>query len=295
MKIQAFIFSHNRASQCRLLLESINRNAPGVYDLTVTYNYSEQKYLDGYEKLMKEGFDVKWECQKGHIFFYEGDRDKISYKEYRGFLHDWVKYHNFGDFLMKLINPKVMYISYFCDDDVMFDKVDYRTIDIALTESDVAGFALRLGLNVTEDYASGEPTQLQHYDNRGGYIRWYWPKLSHDWGYPMAFSGNVYRTKDLIKLMNKIRFENVNRFEAHLNNVRKYMQRNMAAYKTSRVVNVPNNLVQKDYGNRFGDEHFISAEELNDKYLDGYVIDYDALDLDDIHSCHKELEFTMKN
>ena len=45
------IFSKNRAFQLYTALETINKYVSGVDNIYVQFNYSEQKYLDGYIKL----------------------------------------------------------------------------------------------------------------------------------------------------------------------------------------------------------------------------------------------------
>ena len=52
--IQAIVFSCDRAAQLDLLLRSIERNAPGVFDLTITYNASNNDFLAGYDALQRE-------------------------------------------------------------------------------------------------------------------------------------------------------------------------------------------------------------------------------------------------
>ncbi len=52
--INAIIFSKDRASQLRLLLYSIQKNAPHAFNLNVIYTSSNEEFKQGYEKLKDE-------------------------------------------------------------------------------------------------------------------------------------------------------------------------------------------------------------------------------------------------
>ena len=83
--------------------------------------------------------------------------------------------------------------------------------------------------------------------------------------------------------------------EAGLQIFDNYPKELMAAYKTSVLVNSPNNIVQNTFPNRKGEKHSLSTKELNDKYLGGEIIDYDFIDFSNIRGCHQELELKFKN
>jgi hypothetical protein len=68
----------------------------------------------------------------------------------------------------------------------------------------------------------------------------------------------------------------------------------MVAYKTSVLVNSPNNIVNQTHPNRKGEKFNFSTKELNEKYLNNEVIDYNSIDFSSIIGCHQELEFKFK-
>ena len=52
--INAIIFSKDRAAQLRLLIYSIQKNAPHVFNLNVIYTSSNEEFNKGYEKVKEE-------------------------------------------------------------------------------------------------------------------------------------------------------------------------------------------------------------------------------------------------
>ena len=53
--INGLVLSKNRASQLRLLLESIKLNANNFFsEINIVYTFSDEKYKEGYEKLKSE-------------------------------------------------------------------------------------------------------------------------------------------------------------------------------------------------------------------------------------------------
>jgi hypothetical protein len=59
------------------------------------------------------------------------------------------------------------------------------------------------------------------------------------------------------------------------------------------VVNSPNNRVQNDFQNVSGSQFSFSQEDLNNKYLEGYIIDLKAINFTDIKCPHQELKLSM--
>ena len=52
--INAIIFSKDRAAQLRLLIYSIQKNAPHAFNLNVIYTSSNEEFNKGYEKVKGE-------------------------------------------------------------------------------------------------------------------------------------------------------------------------------------------------------------------------------------------------
>ena len=61
--IPLFIASKNRASQLRLLLESLNKNCSDLFEINILYSFDENGYQDGYKKLQDESIanNIEWQ------------------------------------------------------------------------------------------------------------------------------------------------------------------------------------------------------------------------------------------
>lgn len=263
--IQAIIFSADRPAQLDLLLRSIEQNAPGVFDVTVTYNYSYPDYLRGYQQL---GYGVeRW--------MYHGLK--------------W-KRPEFKNLVLDLIDPDIEFTCFFCDDDVIYRPM---TPDPWFA-SDVACFSPRLGLNVTWDYQQQRKFNYGDYQTVAGFIYWDWRKASDEAAYPLATNGHIFRTGVIRPLLEGIEFQTFNQMEARLQRSRHSLPPMMFAYEHSCLVNVPANLVQSDYpDNRYGQEFPMPTRELNDAFLAGKRIQLDEMDFSQVCACRQEMELPM--
>lgn len=51
-KINAIVFSKDRPAQLKLFLDSINKNAPGVFDLSVLVSHTSEEFDRGYGRVV---------------------------------------------------------------------------------------------------------------------------------------------------------------------------------------------------------------------------------------------------
>ena len=68
----------------------------------------------------------------------------------------------------------------------------------------------------------------------------------------------------------------------------------MVFFKTSCLVGVPVNRVSETHPNRNGVVFSFPVEELNSKYLNNKIIDFDSMDFNGIDGPHKEIEYIVK-
>jgi len=277
--VQALIFSYNRPMQLDLLLSSIKRNITGFDKIFVTFNYSNDKFLKGYEMLMKKGLADEWHCDK-----------------------DFAYTPGFKDYLVGLMGTKYQHTCIFSDDDIVFGKASMDDV-VSLITNDVISFPLRSGLNANYSFYGGT-TIIENpwgeYEDLGKFIKWDWttynPKRCN--GYPIAFGdGGVYRTQVIRNLLKRVEGQSPNEIERHLNEKesRKVItQHNLAAYKHSVLVSTPVNLVQTFSPLFHGEKFSYPVGELNDAYLKGYIIDYDKIDFSNIKGTHQELKLPLR-
>lgn len=263
--INAIIFSKDRASQLRLLLESINKNAPGIFNINILYKASNNDFAVAYEKLMDE--DIV---------------ENIT----------WALEHDFKSQNLKLLESELPYTCFFTDDDIIYQPVNEQVIAECLeSDDDVFCFSLRLGKNITVCYTQNSGNVLVPLEETESIVKWDWTLHYMDFGYPLSVDGHIFRTDDIRTLSNKVPYTNPNTFEAALQIFDNFPKIKMAAFVHSKLVNTPANIVQNVFANRKGEQHGMSVEELNKKYLADEIIDYNAIDFSNIVGCHQELKF----
>ena len=144
------------------------------------------------------------------------------------------------------------------DDDIFFRDVDVFDLSMMMDEVDIA--SLRLGDNITHK--------------------------SH-FSYKSSLDGNIYE-KNLLLNMEHDSFANPNSLESKL---AKYCKdKTMGWFSESRLIGIPANKVSTtsscaDMG--------VSVEELNDKFMEGWEIDFEAMDFEH-NNVHAEIEFKYR-
>jgi len=266
--INAIIFSKDRGAQLRLLIHSIQKNAPSAFKLNVIYKYSNDSYKEGFEKVKAEF---------GHICnFVEQTAD-------------------FKQDVLGLLNSESEYSCFFTDDDIIYKPFDYnKAIDTLKSDDDIFCFSLRLGENTTFCYAMNTPNVLKNHEINGDIMKWQWNVHYLDFGYPLSVDGHIFKTKDITKLTRNVSFTNPNTYEAALQAFDNFPKEKMASFVKNVLVNTPNNMVNTTFNNRNGLTHAASVKELNDMLLEGKVIDLESMDFSNIIGCHQEIEFKHK-
>lgn len=276
-KVQLMIFSYNRAMQLDLLVSSIRKNITGLDKIIVTFNYSADEFLEGYKKLMQKELIDEWHCDK-----------------------DFAYTPGFKDYLVGLMGTKHQYTCICSDDDIVFGKVSMDDV-VALITDDVISFPLRSGLNAIYSFYGGTTiieNPWKKYEDLGNFIKWNWTEYDRKCcnGYPIAFGdGGVYRTQIIRHLLRNVEGQSPNELERHLNKDRSTITQHMlVAYKHSVLVSTPVNNVQTFFPLFHGEKFSYPVEDLNDAYLEGYVIDFDKIDFSNIKGTHQELELPLK-
>jgi hypothetical protein len=265
--INGIVFSKDRAAQLKLFLDSVEKNANGVFSLNVLYTYSNDEFEKGYNKLMEQFPEVKW-------------IKEIDFREQT---------------LAILENSIYNYTSFFTDDDIIYGRVDENEMISKLeTDNDAFCFSMRLGLNTNKCYTMRCDNVIMPDYEDDKFIKWNWSVHYMDFGYPLSVDGHIFKTKEIHKLSKKVMFQNPNTFEAALQMFGNYPKKTMWSYKQSKLVNSPSNVVQSVFPNREGEFHGISAQELNDNFLSGREIKLNKIDFSNIVGCHQELELPFE-
>jgi hypothetical protein len=273
--ITAIIFSRDRAAQLHLLLESIRRNATGIFDIHINYKFSHVDYNDAYSLLSHIDLGKKYPANWVY---------RINLKQ---------------DILNILKNSSREFVCFLTDDSVIYRDISskYSSI-ISPFDKNVCCFSLRLGLNTTTQYTfhTTQPPLQNYIEFNDDIISWDWryhPPYQ-DYGYPMSIDGHIFRIADMIRYIEQIDFDNPNDLEGALGNLRNQLQPRMVSFKQSALVGIPVNRVQNMVPNLFGIYHGVPAEELNKQFLAGKCIDLDGIDFSNVYGAHQEFPFKFK-
>jgi hypothetical protein len=246
MMINAIIFSQDKAPRLRMLLESITKNATDVFNLTVIYTSSNSEFDNGYEKLKTESMSAGVK---------------------------WIQQTAFKNNVLQALQTNADYSCFLMDDDVMYGKLDGEKLSNAMkADQDILCFSLRLGMNTKFCDRLKTGNNLQGEEHIDGTVKWDWTKNYLDYGYPFCLNGNLFRTRDIMKLTKQVGFKNPEEFEEALQIFDTFPKFKMASYETSVLVNVIYNTV--------------NAKTFNEEYLAGNNVSFESINLSNVFSCN---------
>ena len=269
--INSVIFSFDRSCQLQLLIDSIERNAKDVFNINVLYKYSNEDFKKGYE-ILKERFPkVNWV-----------EEEKGKFKEQT----------------LKLMETDLEFSCFFVDDDILFNIFEGDEVCNVLRENnEILCFSPRQGLNTNKCYTLKSDNIILPDKEDNKFIYWDWSKRYADCGYAFFLDGGVYTTREIKKLVKAVGFNNPNTLEGGLNVLfaEDYPKKIMFAYKQSILVGVPINIVNTTHPNRQGEQFGMSTKDLNNRFLNGEIIDYDKIDFSAVvNAAHCEINFEFK-
>lgn len=255
------ILSKDRPAQLDLLLRSLERNAPPERT-KVLYRASTARFITGYKSVNKG----RW---------YLEDENYAS-----GGFEDSIRY-----FLRLADATAQQYISFFCDDDICY-RVGWQLPKTL--EHDVLCFSLRMGDNTKIQYPSNMPQRVPLLP------KWRWFDADLDFAYPGSIDGHVFRTVDVMGMLQYASFPNPTALECALvEGCNQLADRRplMQCFSSSVVVGNPVNRVSEQSNVRFGASFPASAEWCNDRFLGGERIALERLDFSGVNGAHTEIKF----
>ncbi len=261
------IFSKDRAMQLQATLESFFLHCidNGRIKLSVLYKATNQLHRRRYNKL-KEKFS------------------NISFIEETDFKQRVLTTVNKSDYVLFLV------------DDNLFVK-DFHLADVVRTlqeNKDTIGLSLRLGKNTTYCYSRNTSQALPTFQQlSNGILKYDWTQAEFDFGYPLELSSSVYKTGDILILLDKLEFANPNVLEDKMaTNAKAYaeVRPKLCCYESSITFCNPVNKVQSVWDNRSGSEQKYSAERLAEMFDDGIRIDVQKYSNFVPNACHQEVQ-----
>lgn len=229
MRLSTLIFSKNRASQLELLLRSLDFN---VQQNKVRVLYTcEPKYQAAYDKVrsLYSGVDLLVET-------------------------------NFRQQVIDSITSQ--YLLFETDDDVMIDSFneDCQEFGQFQNNEEIICLNLRMARNYDYDFLKDRQVPIPKF--RDG--TWEWANYKYDWGYPMNTSAHIYRSKDIVPILETADFSNPHTLERILRG--KLDKPLMIGFAKAKFVDIPVNRVSAN-DQRIGKE--ATTEFLNDKFMAG--------------------------
>ena len=261
--LNIIVFSRDRACQLELFIRSMKFYFKefSEYKINVLYTFSDFKFKEGYDKLFKIYND-----------------SNINY----------IRESNFKSQVVSLLNIDNPYTVFFVDDIVFKNSFSLTSLPFKLLtlRDDILTLSLRLHTKLTYCYPARIEMTPPEFDNSNAF-KWY--GLRGDYGYPMSLDGHFFRTKEILSITKVITFKNPNSYESMLAGY-PLNRPKIICFEDSIIVNNPINKVQNFNNNVHGN---ITAEYLNQKFLDDYIIDLENFKGIKNDSCHQEININL--
>jgi hypothetical protein len=232
------------------------------YNIIIQYTFSTPEFENGYEKLKT----------------IHSDSNLLYMKEI----------HPFQTSLLSQFNPNKPISVFFVDDNVFkepfsFEDKEFKTF---LNRQDILTLSLRLHPRLNYCY----PARIRQTapPMTDGVFEWN-GKLG-DFGYPLSLDGHFYRTEHIGYYLYNLRYTGPNDLESQMA-MRPMPIPRMICYDKSKIINLPLNKVQNFNNNVHG---HITAEFLNQKFLEGKIISMNNIRSIDNTSCHQEIDIELE-
>lgn len=158
----------------------------------------------------------------------------------------------------------------------------------------VIGFSLRLGLNTTYCYMTGRKHNMPEFTELNkNVLEFDWRKKRPDFGYPLEISSSVYRTTDILPIIETSEFDNPNKLEVILNENKNTLNKSkLLCYKKSVAFSAPFNKVQ----NVFPENKTMgyTTEQFEDFFKAGKRIDVKSYAGIETISAHQNISLNLK-
>lgn len=266
-RVGSIVYSKDRAMQLDLLLHSYDKYFKNKGAMVVIFNYSNEEFKKGYTKITE-----KWGDQYNLLLLDENAPTVSGVK--------WTFKQLLIYSLTYLQANKLPYFLGLCDDDVFIKECDISDEMLYELESEeVNAISLKSGLNITHHYPNIVVPQPQNFIQTEPYLKWNWKTQPRptDWGYPTCINSYVYNIDYYLSLLQKIEFNHPTVLEATCNTIRPFFRPIMVGMTQTCVLNIPCNRLQTVNDTPFGTEYAFTTKELNDKWLEGKIINTDNI------------------
>ena len=286
------IFSKDRAMQLDLLLRSIRKYVKLPYKIMVLMKSSSEEFKLGYKILYRE---INEASPIGNVI-------NLSQPNVRNLLKDeylvFVDEKKFKEDLLNYINNYVKnpYIMFLTDDDVFINyMIKDEAFDMFALQHSVCCLSNRLHPKINWWYGQQKEVSIPLLDE--GNV-WDYTKADKLWSSWYSLDGNLFKTYDIVRLLNVLNFKSPNTLESAMKNSKGIHDHHlnvkplMVCRNKACLIGLPLNQVQTDWKLKSGDKY--NAKYLNDEWLSGKQISMGNLKGLDVNSYHYEEDIELE-
>jgi hypothetical protein len=233
------------------------------FQIKILIKYTNQDFEKGYEKLKQIHSDqnILWKNDIG-----------------------------FQACVLDLFDKKEKYTVFFVDDIIFKEPftIQNERFKYFQEHGDIAAFSLRLHPRLTYCYSAAVKMTPPEFTENGVF---FWRGLAGDYGYPMSLDGHIFRSSDIFYNLVIERYDGPNLLESQMA-MRPILKPKLICLDKSVIVNNPVNKVQNFNNNIHGN---ITAEYLNEQFLNNKIIDLASFEGFENISCHQEIPVNFIN
>lgn len=277
--VDIVIYTRDRACQLFFLLQSIKRFVPDIERTWVLHRSTSPEFLEGYSRLQELTYH-------DNIIFISRDKQKNQEIALKGALAE------------ALGKSDSTYIIPMCDDHVYINPMSALRLSEAFAEinKEVNGELRQILTELTPEdswqYHVESPNKLKSkphipemiYES-DQFVAWNIKDYRQDYGsraygYSGVVTASIMEREAYLEQAMKFRFNSVHDLERRFKRNPGILPPVVASFRKGvRSVNTCANSASKPNRKGFGhgSEHFYSIYDLNDKFLNGYCIDLDAM------------------
>lgn len=212
--IHTIIFSHNRAIQLEVLLQSLKQyDCNNVLQVSVLYSFSDDSFKNGYEKLKISFREVNWIEEVKHTSKFVSPLLPLYWHNYYWwFRYKWAKNKSshFRRQLLELIGTTTCgAVMFLTDDSMFFDSIHFpdQVFKKILKNPFEYSFSFRHGSNISGgEYKEADGSLSCNIYKKG---------ILPEWSYPFSIDGHVYSVEFIKKVLVKLWFKNPNTLEGN--------------------------------------------------------------------------------
>ena len=190
------------------------------------------------------------------------------------------------------------YLTFLVDDMILRQEIPFtwEKAEQLISKPNMSCLSLRLGKNIKWQYQTANSTVQPAFKEEGKFLTWNRNTVPYPlyFNYPLSVDGHIFKSSFIISLIKQTQFTQPNTFEGNLQKLVRRCPPMMACPKESLFINNVVNRVQDLYPNKVGEKIGYSPEELNEKYLKGWEIDFESMDFSKTIGAHQEYEIIWR-